>query len=60
MPYQKRNETKGSRRSPSKYRYLPQWMRRQQQDIVDREYDNQRGVPHTPASNWGVPRGREL
>lgn len=48
------------RQSPSKYKWLPGWIRRQQQDVVDREYAYQRTLEWKGRPNWGVPKGREL
>lgn len=52
MPYLKR--------SPSKYRWLPGWLNRQAQDVVDREKAKERGEEFVLPDNWGVPKGREL
>lgn len=52
MPY--------NRRSPSKYRWLPGWLRRQQQDVVDKEYARQKGEKFVRPDNWGEPPGREI
>lgn len=48
------------RQSPSKYKWLPGWLNRQGQDVIDREKTKQKGERFVMPDNWGVPRGREL
>lgn len=46
-------------RSPSKMKFLPGWLRRQQQDVVDREYARQMKIPWEPPGNFSVPKGAQ-
>lgn len=52
-------------RSPSKMKFLPGWLRRQQQDVVDREYARQIAAvlgydsDYQSPPNFSVPRGAQ-